>query len=202
MGKCLDNMVCTSFELDVIHSIFHCFILPQPLDVIQNKYRPSSTEKSFIYLKICILFPVTLFGNRHFCFFLFCLFLCTVSSSVTEAIFILAHFFYTSFTVCVFVIKMIPGPPPIYYLLFLIYVQCIHLSIIVSYFFFSSQSHCIVILCFLPKAMNHFLSSAVKLYVPSACYLCDGHCGVLLLLILDSREETYIYLYYIQYYLI
>ena len=67
--------------------------------------------------------------------FFFVLFLCTVSSSVTEAIFILAHFFYTSFTVCVFVIKMIPGPPLIYYLLFLIYVQCIHLSIIVFSFF-------------------------------------------------------------------
>lgn len=101
---------------------------------------------------------------------------------------------------CVYLIKMIPGPLPIY-LLFLIYVWCIHLSIIVS-FFFSSQSHCIVILCFLPKSMNHFLSSAVKLYVPSTCYRYDGPCGFLWLLILDSREENYFYLYYIHYYLI
>lgn len=88
------------------------------------------------------------------------------------------------------------------YLLTLSNICLMHTSQYYSIFFFSSQSHCIVILCFLPKSMNHFLSSAVKLYVPSTCYRYDGPCGFLWLLILDSREENYFYLYYIHYYLI
>lgn len=61
------------------------------------------------------------------------------------------------------------------YLLTLSNICSMHTSQYYSIFFFSfsSQSHCIVILCFLPKSVNHFLSSAVKLYVPSTCYLYD-----------------------------
>lgn len=185
-------MVCTSFELNVIHSSFHCFILPQPLDVIQNKYRPSSTEQSFIYLKIYILFPVTLFGDRHFRFFL--LFpLLSQKPSLPWPI------YCTRPSLC---ISHKDDTWATAYLLTLSNICLMHTSQYYSIFFFSSQSHCIVILCFLPKSMNHFLSSAVKLYVPSTCYRYDGPCGFLWLLILDSREENYFYLYYIHYYLI